>query len=99
MDAIILMAGAGSRLGASIPKPLVEIGGRPLISYTFDALERVGVTGVHIVVGSHNGLAAEIRALLPQSMHFHAIVNPEPRKQNGISVLCAAGKVKAPSFL
>jgi len=99
MDAVILMAGAGSRLGAKIPKPLVEIRGRPLISYTFDALERVGVTDVHIVVGSHNGLAAEVRALLPQTMRFKAIVNPEPQKQNGVSVLCAAGKVKGPFFL
>ncbi|MFL6536857.1 MAG: NTP transferase domain-containing protein, partial [Chthoniobacterales bacterium] len=99
MDAIILMAGAGSRLGASTPKPLVQIGGRALISYTFDALERVGVTDVHVVVGAHNGLASEVRALLPRDMRFHVIVNPEPQKQNGISVLCAAGKVSAPFFL
>ncbi|MFL6529294.1 MAG: NTP transferase domain-containing protein [Chthoniobacterales bacterium] len=99
MDAIILMAGAGSRLGAAIPKPLVKIGGRPLISYTFDALERVGVSDVHIVVGAHNGLAAEVRALLQREMRFHVIVNPEPQKQNGVSVLCAAGKVSTPFFL
>jgi 1L-myo-inositol 1-phosphate cytidylyltransferase len=99
MDAIILMAGAGSRLGASIPKPLVQIGGRPLISYTLDALERVGVRDVHIVVGPDNGLASEVRALLRRDMHLHVMINPEPQKQNGISVLCAAGKVSAPFFL
>ena len=40
-DAVILMAGTGSRLRASgevLPKPLVPIFGRPLISYIFDAL-------------------------------------------------------------
>ncbi len=45
-DAVVLMAGTGSRLRASgemLPKPLVPIFGRPLISYIMEALQKVGV--------------------------------------------------------
>jgi len=44
-EAVILMAGSGSRLrssGENSRKPLVALAGRPLISYTFDALAKVG---------------------------------------------------------
>lgn len=99
-DAVILMAGVGSRLGAAVAKPLVEVGGRPLISYTFDALRRAGVRNVHVVLGANGSeLAAQVRPLVPASMRFHPISNPAWQKQNGVSVLCAAGKVKAPFFL
>ncbi|HEV3409797.1 MAG TPA: NTP transferase domain-containing protein, partial [Chthoniobacterales bacterium] len=56
-DAVILMAGAGSRLGGAegaVAKPLVEINGQPLISYTFAALESVGVRRIHAVLGAHS---------------------------------------------
>ena len=102
-DAVILMAGVGSRLGASggaLAKPLVQIAGRPLISYTFETLERAGVSTVHAVMGANSDrLRGEIEQLLPTGMRLHTIINPEWRKQNGVSVLAAAGKVGAPFFL
>ena len=54
-DAVILMAGSGSRLRASgenLPKALIPICDRPLISYLIEALEKVGVKNLHIVVGA-----------------------------------------------
>ncbi len=99
-DVVILMAGAGSRLGGEIAKPLVQICGRALISYTFEALQRVGVRNVHVVLGPNADLlAGSVRELLPGEMRFNAITNPEPQKQNGVSVLCAAGRVTEPFFL
>ena len=102
-DAVILMAGAGSRLRASgemLPKPLVPIFGRPLISYIVDALEKVGVRNLHAVIGAEgDALVAALRALLPMSMRLNPISNPNWQKQNGISVLCASGKMKEPFFL
>lgn len=102
-EAVILMAGVGSRLGpvgGALAKPLVRIAGRPLISYTFDVLERAGVTRVHAVMGTNSArLVEQIQPLLPPRMELNAIVNHEWHKQNGVSVLSAAGHVKPPFFL
>jgi choline kinase len=102
-DAVILMAGSGSRLRASgemLPKPLVPIFGRPLISYIIDALEKVGVQNLHAVIGADgDDLVAALRPLVPASVRLNATSNPDWQKQNGISVLCAAGKVREPFFL
>ena len=102
-DAVILMAGAGARLragGRSLPKPLVPIGGRPLISYTLDALRRVGISTLHVVVGYESQtLLAGLGSLIPVEMRLHAIQNSEWQKQNGISLLCAAPHLNAPFLL
>jgi choline kinase len=51
MQALILAAGEGSRLGFDLPKCLVEVGGRPLLHHQLDALDRAGVAEVTVVVG------------------------------------------------
>jgi 1L-myo-inositol 1-phosphate cytidylyltransferase len=97
------MAGTGSRLRGSattIAKPLIPIAGRPLISYVIDSFAKTGVKTVHAVVGPNGDeLAAAVAPLLPSPMQFRAISNPNWQKQNGISLLTAAGKVRAPFFL
>ncbi len=102
-DVVILMAGTGSRLRASgelLPKPLVPILGRPLISYTIEALQKAGVRNLHLIVGPDaEMLVARVCSLAPQSMRVNPIVNPQFQKQNGISVLCAAGMVSKPFIL
>jgi 1L-myo-inositol 1-phosphate cytidylyltransferase len=102
-DAVILMAGTGSRLRGSadtIAKPLIPIAGRPLISYAIDSFDRVGVKTLHAVVGPNGDeLAAAVAPLLPSRMEFRPISNPNWQKQNGVSLLTAAGKVCAPFFL
>jgi 1L-myo-inositol 1-phosphate cytidylyltransferase len=102
-DAVVLMAGTGSRLRASgeiLPKPLVPILGRPLISYIIESVQQIGVRTLHAVVGANgDDLIASLRPFVPRSMNLHAIPNPDWQKQNGISVLCAAGKVRAPFLL
>jgi 1L-myo-inositol 1-phosphate cytidylyltransferase len=102
-DAVILMAGTGSRLRGqtnTIAKPLIPIAGRPLISYAIDSFEKAGVQTIHAVVGPNGDeLAAAVAPLLPSQMQFRPIPNPNWQKQNGVSLLCAAGKVRAPFFL
>jgi glucose-1-phosphate thymidylyltransferase len=54
MKAIIPLAGKGTRLRPhtlSIPKPLLTVGGRPVMSYILDDLRALGVTEVVFVVG------------------------------------------------
>jgi choline kinase len=102
-DAVILLAGAGSRLlsaRGSVPKPLVEVAGQPLISYVLRALESVGVERVHGVVGSNaDEVITGLEACLPNGMAFKPIHNPEWHKQNGVSVLAAARAVDRPFLL
>jgi 1L-myo-inositol 1-phosphate cytidylyltransferase len=102
-EAVILMAGEGSRLRGSdktFLKPLVRVLGRPLISYTVDALTSAGINTIHFVVG-HEGerMIAEIRQLVPSGMSLSFIENRDWRKQNGISLLAAASHVREPFLL
>jgi choline kinase len=102
-EAVILMAGVGSRLGTAggaLAKPLVPIAGRPLICYTLDALLRAGIRTVHAVMGGNSErLGAALAPLFPAGLRFSTIINPEWQKQNGVSVLAAAGHVQAPFLL
>ncbi|HLW35484.1 MAG TPA: NTP transferase domain-containing protein [Chthoniobacterales bacterium] len=102
-EAVILMAGSGSRLvagGHVLPKPLIQIAGRPVFSYLIDALQRAGIETVHIVTGrNRDELLKGLEPLVPGEMKLHPIHNPEWHKQNGISVLAARSHVTAPFFL
>ncbi len=102
-EAVILMAGSGSRLRGSdetFLKPLVPLLGRPLISYTIEALANIGIETIHAVVGFQAApLVAGLKRLARSDIHFHFIDNPEWQKQNGISLLVAAAHVSAPFLL
>jgi len=74
MKALVLAAGVGQRLRpltATIPKPLLEVGGRPLIHYPLLMLKRAGIRQIAInthhlaramesALGSGAGLGIEI---------------------------------------
>jgi 2-C-methyl-D-erythritol 4-phosphate cytidylyltransferase len=47
---IVAAAGSGSRLGADLPKALVPLSGRPLVSWAVDTLRVGGVAEVVVVV-------------------------------------------------
>ncbi len=102
-EAVILMAGSGSRLrrgGETLAKPLVPLHGRPIISYTFKTLAENGIKTIHAVVGFNgDSLRKGITPLIPQNIDLRWIENPEWQKQNGVSVLTAAGHVSAPFIL
>jgi choline kinase len=102
-EAIILMAGEGSRLRGShntFLKPVVPLLGRPLISYTLDALIRAGITTVDFVVGYESGrMIEQVKQFLPSDLTASFIENRDWQKQNGISLLAAAGHVSKPFLL
>ena len=98
-EAVILMAGEGSRLRDSdknILKPVAPVLGRPLISYTLEALTRAGIKTVHFVVGYESErVTAHVKQLIPSGLSASFIENRDWQKQNGISLLVAAGHVAA----
>ena len=70
MRAIVLAAGRGERLRPltdTVPKPLVPVGGQPLITYHLRALAKVGVRDVVINL---SWLGARIRAALGDGAGF-----------------------------
>ena len=54
--ALIVAAGRGERLGAGRPKALVELAGRPMLQWSVDALERLGLE--RVIVALPPGVAA-----------------------------------------
>jgi 1L-myo-inositol 1-phosphate cytidylyltransferase len=112
-EAVILIAGQGSRLrrgygrqarlrGAdkNFLKPFVPVLGRPLLSYTLEMVSCAGINTAHFVVGYESErVIAEAKQLIPPHITASFIVNGDWRKQNGISLLAAAGHVSAPFLL
>ena len=102
-EAVILMAGEGSRLRGSdktLLKPFVRLLGRPLISYTLENLMNAGTKTVHFVVGYESErMISQAEQLIPSGMRASFVENREWQKQNGISLLTAAGCVRAPFLL
>jgi 1L-myo-inositol 1-phosphate cytidylyltransferase len=112
-EAVILMAGKGSRLrqgyggqarlrgsDKTFLKPFVPVRGRPLISYTLDALLHGGIRTVNFVVGYESErMIAQVKQLVSSGLSASFIENRDWRKQNGVSLLAAAGHVGAPFLL
>ncbi len=102
-EAVILMAGEGSRLRGSdktVLKPFVPVLGRPLISYTLDALIGTGIKNINFVVGYESErIIAQLKQLFPSGLSAFFIENPDWQKQNGVSVLAAARRVRSPFLL
>lgn len=49
--AVVLAAGLGKRMGASIPKVLFTLGGKPLIRWVIEATHAAGIPRVVVVIG------------------------------------------------
>jgi mannose-1-phosphate guanylyltransferase len=80
MKALVLAAGLGERarpLTEKIPKPMLAVGGRPLIHYPLALLKRAGITQVAINV---HHLAGEIQRGLGDGKSFGIDItySPEP---------------------
>lgn len=97
--AIILAAGAGSRLKSEEPwKPLTKVGGRSLLLHVLHTLGEAGARSATVVTG-HG--AAEVgaeclHAPIPVETVFNADWETAP---NGVSLLAAAAHVRPGSFL
>lgn len=93
LPAVILAAGDGGRLGRltrTLPKPLVPIGGRPLVSYTLDALAAVGIREVHVVTGY---LEESVRgALMDSSSATSLSFSSNPAFERGASYSLRAAR-------
>jgi 2-C-methyl-D-erythritol 4-phosphate cytidylyltransferase len=92
--AIIVAAGSGERLGFGVPKALVRAAGRPLVTWSAEAI--AGARGIDAVVivappGDEKGVAAA----LGESIPIHDIVSGGTSRQRSV----AAGLAALPAHL
>lgn len=100
--ALILAAGNGSRMAersGELPKPLVDMNGRPLLEHVISGAYQAGIERFVIVIG-HRGHAIKqwYEGHPIDGVQITWIANPDYKKENGISVLCAK-KVIHQNFL
>lgn len=102
MRAVILAAGDGGRLGdhtVRTPKPLVQLNGRPLISYTLDALRDAGISSATIVLGYK---ADQVQTKLrhdPHGLRLSFALNPRYYGGSSVSLRAARQHVDDEPFL
>ncbi|WP_322796294.1 NTP transferase domain-containing protein, partial [Tepidiforma sp.] len=102
MNAVILAAGDGGRLGAltaDLPKPLVPVGGRPLISYTLDALRAAGIQRAAVVLGYRAGQLGETLAREPHGLELAFLYNARFREGASLSLRTARQFTGSDPFL
>ncbi|RLF06389.1 MAG: hypothetical protein DRK00_01745 [Thermoprotei archaeon] len=100
-EALILAAGLGTRLGALAKgaKFSVEVRSRPLISYPLTSLLLAGVERIHVVVNPSGMERLErVLASLGYADFVNVVVNEEPWRENGYSLLVGASQLDADSF-
>ncbi len=87
---MILVGGRGTRLGAltqAKPKPMLDVAGRPFVSYLVQEAARHGFTRILLLAGfKADAFAAEIAALKPRipiDVEITLLTEPEPRGTAG----------------
>ena len=102
---VVIAAGMGTRLKCDQdrqgpPKPLLELGGRPLVLRVLDRFAEAGVREAIVVIGYRaDEVRAGIEAGAP-ALPVTFALNPRYRMSNGLSVLAASEAVgDRPFFL
>ena len=102
MDCLIIAAGKGSRLNTGgKSKPLVEINNKSLLEYVIDNVISVGINRIFVVTGYQSEqIETQLDVLNHQKdAEIIELYNPHWNKDNGLSVLAAKNKIKAPFLL
>jgi choline kinase len=94
---LIIAAGQGKRLAArGDSKPLVKIGGRPLIEWVILAAKRAGLQDIIVVTGYNSiKLTSFLNKLSRrETLKIKTVFNDDWEKENGISVLKAKDHIQ-----
>jgi len=97
MKAFVLAGGEGTRLRPytySAPKPMLMLGGKPILQYVIDNLERCGITDLVITVGyQHEQIISYFGDGRKSGVKIEYAIEKE-RKNTAGSILDYKGKVK-----
>ncbi|MCK4553858.1 NTP transferase domain-containing protein [Candidatus Parcubacteria bacterium] len=98
--AVILAAGKGQRLGGitkNKPKPLLEVGGKPLIEHAINFIKNIGIENLIVVGGYHfNQLEKKVKQIDPS---ITVVENKEYECQNLLSLAKALPLVENRNLL
>ncbi len=94
VEALLLAAGKGTRMGSDLPKVCHPVGGRPMVCAVVDACLDAGCERVVVVVGYKQELVREALAGYGPRVEF--AVQAE-QLGTGHAVMCAEGAFKAAS--
>ena len=99
--AILIAAGRGKRLGAhteEIPKCMVEVAGKPILGWVWDALRSVGVEELVVIRGYRGDVLAKFVEQLVPRAHF---VDNRAWETNNIllSLACARAYLDRPAYM
>ncbi len=96
MKAVILAAGRGTRLGSltrEVPKPMLDVAGKPMLAWIVEGLRAAGVSGIYVVTGY---LGDRIREHFGESLSY--LEQPQPNGTGGALQL-AEGLVDGAFFV
>lgn len=87
----MVAAGSGSRLGASVPKALVELGGVPLVRRSVDALAAAGVSEIVVTIpaGMQHEFAAAMKGALPRPLLVEGGMTRQDSVRLGLAAITA----------
>jgi len=100
MQAIILAAGAGERLGAASagnPTSLLEMGESSLLLRHCRALRALGIDLIHVVTGYCADMVDAELATFPDSDRIRRVINPEFRLGSVVSLWAARDVLRSGS--
>ncbi len=87
MKAVILAAGLGTRMGSTIPKPLLKVAGREILYRNLKILSELGVEEFVVVVGRKGKMIEDF--LRRHEFKYKIIWNEHPERGNGYSFYLA----------
>ena len=99
---VILAAGSGSRLGSAasgVPKPLITVGGVPLIAHTLRHARQSGCLRAIIVVGHEGARVRAVAETIDAGLSIQFVESPDPNAPNGVSLLAAEPLAASQFFL
>jgi len=89
LAAIVLAGGKGTRMQATLPKVLHHIADQPMIFYTLDTVNQLGLSQVYVVVGHQS---KEVRKRISSKFKCKFAYQPKPLG-TGHAVECALEKL------
>ncbi len=85
VDAIVLAAGASTRMGQGRQKLLLEVDGRPMVRRVVETIAESSLNNIHVVTGEHHAIIGEI---LQDMERIQLVRNPDPKRGMLSSVRC-----------